>query len=99
MEKRQYRDYKTLEPAGNWATFRDATNTQTRTHNLFNEITAINGLTNAITHDPAGNMTLMPPLTTNNSPLTCTFDPWNRLTSVTSVTSVVKYFNMALGSR
>jgi YD repeat-containing protein len=77
--------------AARWSTFRDATNVQTRTHNLFNEITAINGDPNAVTHDPAGNMTRMPPLTTNNSPLTCTYDPWNRLISVTSVTSVVKY--------
>jgi RHS repeat-associated protein len=75
-----------LEPAGNWSQFRDATNVQTRTHNRFNEITAINGLTNAVTHDPAGNITRSPlPLGEGQGEgLLCKYDPWNRLTSIQS---------------
>jgi RHS repeat-associated protein len=80
----------TLEPAGNWSQFRDATNLENRTHNIFNEITAIDGDATAVTHDAAGNMTRSVTLSNDgvSRPTVFTWDAWNRLIRLSETSGV-----------
>jgi hypothetical protein len=80
-----------LEPAGNWAQFRDATNVEDRTHNIFNEITGINGDASAVTHDAAGNMVRFPSGRDGSpqpSVFLATWDAWNRLTRLSDTSNL-----------
>ncbi len=70
-----------LDALGNWSTFVNDGNTQTRGHNVQNQITSISGLTTP-TYDNNGNTTL----DQNNKALL--FDAWNRLVSYASTPSV-----------
>ena len=68
-----------LEHAGNWARFQDNNKSQIRDHNAVNEMTAIDGVTQSIEHDAAGNMTRIPKQAPWNKYYTCRWDAWNRL--------------------
>ena len=71
-----------LEHAGNWAGFQDNNKSQTRDHNAVNELTAIDGVTQSVEHDAAGNMTRIPKQAPWNKHYTCRWDAWNRLVEV-----------------
>ena len=71
-----------LEHAGNWAQFQDNSKSQSREHNAVNELTAIDGVTQSVEHDAAGNMTRIPKQAPWNKYYTCIWDAWNRLVEV-----------------
>jgi hypothetical protein len=76
-----------LEPAGNWSQFRDGASVENRTHNIFNEITAINGEANAVAHDAAGYMGRFPSGRDGSpqpSVFLATWDAWNRMTRLST---------------
>jgi RHS repeat-associated protein len=85
-----------LDPVGNWNSRTDSgigvpPVQDVRTHNAANEITAVN--TNAVTHDHNGNLTA-------DATQSYAYDEYNRLISVSSVSSVVaEYAYDALGRR
>ncbi len=80
-----------LDTLGNWSTFTNDGNSQTRGHNVQNQITSISGLTTP-TYDNNGNTTL----DQNNKSLV--YDAWNRLVSYAS-TPAVSYGYDALNRR
>jgi RHS repeat-associated protein len=81
----------TLEPAGNWSQFRDATNVENRAHNIFNEITGINGDATAVTHDAAGNMVSLRgrACPSGTADLNLNWDGWNRLARLSTTSGAV----------
>ena len=82
-----------LDALGNWNNVTDNGLTQTRTHNVVNEITNISGV--PITHDPSGNLT-------DDGTLGYTYDEENRLAKVTRKADnqpLVEYRHDALGRR
>ena len=87
-----------LDPTGNWSEFQqDSTGSgtwdldQPRTHNAVNEITAFGDNAGpqwaSPAYDLAGNMTGLPQPASPGDGFVCTYDAWNRLVSVTDVTS------------
>ena len=88
----------TLDGTGNWTSFTDQGNTETRTHNEANEITAIDS--NSVTYDEAGNLTQGPkPAASGNQ--VYVYDGWNRLIQVkeTGGSVIVTYEYDSRGNR
>jgi RHS repeat-associated protein len=73
-----------LDAVGNWSSFTSDSSTQTRNHNVQNEITSISGATTP-TYDNNGNTT------TDQTGNTYTYDAWNRLVKAVSGTNSVAY--------
>jgi YD repeat-containing protein len=90
----------TLDKVGNWPYFYDNSATaQTRTHNVANEITALNGSATDLGYDAAGNMTRAPQAASYYS---YDFDHYNRLTRVrdaNGTTEIATYAYDALNRR
>jgi len=81
-----------LESLGNWATFVDQGNTQTRTHNAVNETTGISDPRSWVTppaFDTAGNMTSGPKPGDETTENKYIYDAWNRLVKVTDASDVI----------
>ena len=88
-----------LDPTGNWSDFSQfdqssATNglDQQRTHNTFNQITAVAETVGALwvtpTYDRNGNTTTLPSPADPTVAYLATYDAWNRLAGVTTASSV-----------
>ena len=71
-----------LDGLGNWATFDDDGTSQTRTANEANEITGIDGSSDDVAHDAAGNMIRVPKLDGSGDHFHLVYDAWNRLVKV-----------------
>ena len=76
----------TLDKLGNWTNYKQDTDgnstwdlTEARTHNVANEITAIDTSPSNVAHDRNGNMTYTPNGTTHYR---VTYDAWNRMVKV-----------------
>ena len=79
----------TYDQTGNW-TNQNTVNpplTQTRTHNVANEILTFNGLAANPTYDGPGNMTLMPKPINWGTKWYCAWDAWNRLIRINQTTA------------
>jgi len=77
------------DQTGNW-TNQNTVNpplTQTRTHNVANEILTFNGIAADPTYNGAGNMTLMPKPINWGTKWYCAWDAWNRLIRINQTTS------------
>ncbi len=88
----------TLDGTGNWTSFTDQGNTETRTHNEANEITAIDS--NSVTYDEAGNLTQGPKPAASGDQV-YVYDGWNRLIQVkeTGGSVIVTYEYDSRGNR
>jgi RHS repeat-associated protein len=97
----------TLDCLGNWTNYAVTTSgttaTQTRVHNMANELTQINTSSANVAHDAAGNMTTVPLTASPTSGhITCTYDAWNRLVTASGSTGTIpqaRYFYDGLGRR
>ncbi len=82
-----------LDALGNWDSLTtDGGSPQTRAHNKQNQITSISGQTSPL-HDNNGSMTR------DQTGRTLTYDGWNRLKSVVTVSNPPTYYYDALGRR
>ena len=77
---------------GNWASFTNDGSTQTRSHNVQNQITSISGATTP-TYDNNGDTT------TDETGKTYTYDGWNRLVKVVAGATTMSYTADALNRR
>jgi len=84
----------TYDPIGNWdayltKVFGVTDLDQTRTHNTANETTEIDGSTDTVAHDLAGNMTKVPQVNDLEATNELKWDAWNRLVEVADGETVV----------
>jgi len=84
----------TYDPTGNWDDYlleEDGSSvlSQSRIHNKDNQLTQIDGSSTGVSHDRAGNATLMPPDASGDwaESYTLVWDAWNRLVEVKDDTS------------
>ena len=84
----------TLDAAGNMT---DNNGTQETFNTANQEVQSINSVTPA--YDNAGNMTTMPSPNSGSTALTCKYDAWNRLVSVTGGGASVTYSYDGLGRK
>lgn len=82
-----------LDARGNWNSVTSNGNTEVRTHNLQDEITAAG--TDALSYDPAGNLSI------DDNEHVLVYDAWKRLVTVKTLggTTLVSYSYDALGRR
>ncbi len=83
------KEHFTYDPTGNWQAYvqkSDGTTDldQSRANNKDNQITQIDGSSDRVAHDKAGNTTQMPPDASGDwsKSLTLTWDAWNRIVEV-----------------
>jgi len=87
----------TYDPIGNWQNYLTKVSgvtdlDQSRTHNTANETVEIDGSTDTIAHDLAGNMVRVPQVADWSSTNELTWDAWNRLVEVVDgETTVAQY--------
>ena len=77
----------TYDPLGNWSEYvtkagGSTTLSQSRTHNVDNEITTLAGASTLVGYDHAGNMTTAPFPANGTSACQLSWDAWNRLVKV-----------------
>ena len=88
----------TLDGMGNWSNYAQSGGagpgvSQNRPTNSLNQITLIGGSWATPQYDGNGNMTTMPQPGNETTGLTCVYDAWNRLVSVSSGTTVLATYS------
>ena len=71
-----------LDALGNWGTFNDDGTSQTREVDEANQIKKIDGSSDDVDHDAAGNMIRVPKLDGSGEHFCLKYDAWNRLAAV-----------------
>jgi len=87
----------TYDPIGNWDAYLTKVSgvtdlDQSRTHNTANETTEIDGSTDTVAHDLAGNMVKVPQVNDWEATNELTWDAWNRLVEVVDGETVVSQY-------